>query len=330
MKTILVTGTAGFIGFSLARQLLADGHSVIGVDVVNPYYPVEVKRQRLDILAGFERFSAVEEDLCDLSAMEKAFAEHSPQIVVNLAAQAGVRHSITHPHDYQRSNLQGFLNILECSRHGNVERLVYASSSSVYGGNTKLPFSVEDPVDRPISLYAATKRANELMAHSYSHLYDMQTVGLRFFTVYGPWGRPDMAMWIFAEKILDGVPIPVFNHGKMKRDFTYIDDIVAGIQGAMFSDGLEQFELFNLGNHRMEVLMDMIHFIEDGIGKKAELNLLPMQPGDVPASFADIDISQAKLNFTPSTSLADGVAAFCQWYLEHPDLAEAARNWRNG
>jgi UDP-glucuronate 4-epimerase len=233
MKTILVTGTAGFIGFSLARQLLKDGHTVIGVDIVNPYYPVEVKRQRLDILAGFDRFTAIEENLCDLAAMEAAFSEHSPQIVVNLAAQAGVRHSITHPHDYQRSNLEGFLNILECSRHGKVERLVYASSSSVYGGNTKLPFSIEDPVDKPISLYAATKRANELMAHSYSHLYQVQTVGLRFFTVYGPWGRPDMAMWIFAEKILDGVPIPVFNHGKMKRDFTYIDDIVAGIKGSM-------------------------------------------------------------------------------------------------
>jgi UDP-glucuronate 4-epimerase len=330
MKTILVTGTAGFIGFSLARQLLKDGHTVIGVDIVNPYYPVEVKRQRLDILAGFDRFTAIEENLCDLAAMEAAFSEHSPQIVVNLAAQAGVRHSITHPHDYQRSNLEGFLNILECSRHGKVERLVYASSSSVYGGNTKLPFSIEDPVDKPISLYAATKRANELMAHSYSHLYQVQTVGLRFFTVYGPWGRPDMAMWIFAEKILDGVPIPVFNHGKMKRDFTYIDDIVAGIKGSMFSDGLEQFELFNLGNHRMEVLMEMIHLIEDGIGRKAELNLLPMQPGDVPASFADIDASQAKLNFDPTTTLAEGVAAFCKWYKAHPDLAESARKWRNG
>jgi UDP-glucuronate 4-epimerase len=327
---ILITGTAGFIGFHLANRLLKEGHTVIGYDSVCDYYPTSIKRRRLEILAGHgERSIFVEADLCDFETMEATFKTHQPELVCNLAAQAGVRYSIEKPFVYQKANLEGFLNILECCRHNGVQRLVYASSSSVYGGNKDMPFSEDARVDGPISLYAATKKANELMAHCYSHLYGLQTVGLRFFTVYGPWGRPDMAMWIFAEKILRGEPIPVFNHGKMQRDFTYYEDIVSGVCGSLFTPGLDPCEVFNLGNHNCEVLMDMINLIEDGIGRKAELNLLPMQPGDVPATYADISRAQSKLGFEPTTPINVGVPKFCEWYLAHPEFAEDAYNWRN-
>lgn len=330
MSTVLITGTAGFIGYSLAERLLAEGHQIIGVDNVNDYYPTIIKRQRLDRLSRHgEAFTPVECDLCDYDVLAKVFSERKPELVCNLAAQAGVRYSIENPFAYQKANLEGFLNILECCRHTNVSRLVYASSSSVYGGNTKLPFSERDTVDSPVSLYAATKKANELMAHCYTHLYGLQTVGLRFFTVYGPWGRPDMALWIFAEKILRGQPIPVFNHGKMKRDFTYIDDIVAGVTASLFTDTLDPYEVFNLGNHRCELLMDMIELIEQSLGRKAELNMLPMQPGDVPASFADVDQAGAKLGFQPTTPISVGIPAFCDWYSQHTDLADAVAAWRN-
>jgi len=328
-KTILVTGTAGFIGSHLAEQLIAEGHRVIGVDIVCDYYPVAIKRARLARLGRHgDAFVPVEANLCDYETLSAVFAEHKPSHVCNLAAQAGVRYSIEKPFVYQKANLEGFLNILECCRHNDTERLVYASSSSVYGGNTKLPFSESDSVDSPVSLYAATKKANELMAHCYTHLYGLQTVGLRFFTVYGPWGRPDMALWIFTEKILRGRPIPVFNHGKMKRDFTYVADIIAGVCGSLFQDGLNPYEVFNLGNHRSELLMDMIGLIETAVGKEAELNLLPMQPGDVPASFADVELAGKKLGFKPTTPISKGIPEFCNWYMEHPELAAVAEQWR--
>jgi UDP-glucuronate 4-epimerase len=328
-STIYISGTAGFIGFHLARKLLGAGHRVIGYDNLNDYYPLTIKRSRLDQLAEFgRRFVQIEGDLCDLEKLEKVFADFNPSHVCNLAAQAGVRYSIVNPFAYQKSNLEGFLNLLECCRHNQVRRFVYASSSSVYGGNKKLPFSESDPVDTPISLYGATKKANELIAHSYSYLYDLQTIGLRFFTVYGPWGRPDMAMWIFAEKILNNKPIPVFNNGEMKRDFTYIDDIISGLSNALFIEPLDKCEVFNLGNHSCENLMDMISLIESALGSKAELDYLPMQPGDVPATYADIVRSQTKLNFAPETPIAEGIPKFCQWYLDHPDIADEAAKWR--
>lgn len=327
--TVLVTGVAGFIGFHLATALMDKGVRVIGCDNLCAYYPVSLKHRRLQALAEKAGdFVFVEADLCDDAALEAIFQQWRPSRVCNLAAQAGVRHSILNPKAYQKSNLEGFLNILECCRYGEVERLVYASSSSVYGGNTNLPFAETDRVETPISLYAATKRANELMAHCYTHLYGLPTVGLRFFTVYGPWGRPDMAMWIFAEKIIAGEPIPVFNQGRMQRDFTYVDDIVSGVIASLFSSELAPFELFNLGNHRMEKLLDMIGLIETALGCKAELNMLPIQPGDVPASYADISRAQKKLDFLPRTPLAEGIPQFCSWYQAHPEIASEVRAWR--
>jgi UDP-glucuronate 4-epimerase len=243
--------------------------------------------------------------------------------ICNLAAQAGVRYSILKPMTYEEYNLKGFLNILEMSRRHSIKRLVYASSSSVYGGNTKIPFSETDNVDSPVSLYAATKKANELMAHSYTHLFGFQSVGLRFFSVYGPWGRPDMALWIFTENITRNRKIPVFNYGDMRRDFTYIDDIVQGICASLFKDGLEQYEIFNLGNHRSEKLLDMINIIEDCLGMKANMEMLPIQPGDVPESFADIEKAETKLDYKPHTPISEGIPAFIRWYRENPGLAEA-------
>ena len=262
----MVTGSAGFIGFSLSLELLKQGHKVVGIDNYNDYYLPALKEARGEILKKYKNFTERRIDLANYNDLELVFKEFKFSCVVNLAAQAGVRYSLTNPFAYEKSNLSAFLNILELVRHYSVPRLVYASSSSVYGGNKKTPFSEADPVDHPISLYAATKKANELMAHCYSHLYGFQSVGLRFFTVYGPWGRPDMAMWLFAEAIGAGEPIKVFNHGNMKRDFTYIDDIVAGVKGAIFSDKLEKYEIFNLGNHKTEQLMDMISLIEKEVG----------------------------------------------------------------
>ena len=315
MKKILVTGAAGFIGFHLSKSLLDDGYEVLGIDNVNDYYNPNLKWARLDILKKYNNFKFERINIADRDTLTVAFTNFKPSKVVNLAAQAGVRYSLTNPYAYIDSNLVGFLNILELCRRNNVEGLIYASSSSVYGGNTKMPFSVEDRVDQPISLYAATKRANELMAHSYSHLYGLHTTGLRFFTVYGPWGRPDMAMYIFADKISQGEPINVYNHGDMKRDFTYIDDIISGTRAAIEKN--YNNELFNLGNHRSEKLMEMIALIESELGEKAKINYQPMQAGDIEVSYADIDLSREKLGYEPQTPISNGIPNFIDWYKEH-------------
>ena len=279
-----------------------------------------MKEARSAELRNYGGFEEKRLDICDQAALSSALEGVEVPVVCHLAAQAGVRYSLKNPMAYERSNLAAFLNILEVVRHNGIPRLVYASSSSVYGGNTKLPFSEADSVDTPVSLYAATKKANELMAHSYSHLFGFQTIGLRFFTVYGPWGRPDMAMWLFASAIKEGRPIKVFNHGNMKRDFTYIDDIVQGIRGALFGAGLGKYEIFNLGNHRSECLMEMISLIERELGKKAERELLPMQPGDVPESFAEIELARQRLGFNPVTTIREGIPKFIAWLEGHPGL----------
>lgn len=316
MKT-LVTGAAGFIGYHVAQKLLERGEDVVGLDNFNPYYDVSLKEARADRLSEKSGFRMVRMDLADSAGIMTLFREEKFDRVCNLAAQAGVRWSLEHPHDYIQCNIVGFMNILEACRHNGKPRLVYASSSSVYGGNTKLPFSEADRVDTPVSLYAASKKANELMAHCYSHLYDMQTVGLRFFTVYGPWGRPDMAMWLFTKAILAGNPIQVFNNGDMQRDFTYVDDIVDGVIGSLDADGLEQYEVFNLGNHQSEDLLDLIAVIEKTLGVEAKRELLPMQPGDVKATYADVAKARSKLGFEPTTSIRDGVPRFVEWYRDY-------------
>ena len=325
MATYLITGTAGFIGFHVAKKLLGDGHRIVGYDDLNDYYPVVLKEARHAELKKLDGFTAVEANLCDLEMLNEVVDAHKPEVVCHLAAQAGVRYSLTHPFVYEKSNLLATLNILEVCRHKGIGRLVYASSSSVYGGNRELPFSEDQSVDHPISLYAATKKANELMAHVYSHLYGLQTIGLRFFTVYGPWGRPDMAMWLFTEAMGQGKPIQVFNHGKMQRDFTYIDDIAAGVVASMQVDGLDPYEVFNLGNHRSEELMHLIGIIEKELGVEAEKEMLPMQPGDVPATYANIDRARAKLGYDPATPIDVGVPKFVAWYKEHGALVEQIR-----
>ena len=312
---ILVTGSAGFIGYHLCKSLLNDGFIVYGVDNINSYYDPALKQARLDQLQSHPNFSFNKLDISNSDDLNKAFENFKPQKVVNLAAQAGVRYSLENPQAYIESNVVGFMNILECCRHHDVEGLIYASSSSVYGGNEKIPFSVDDRVDRPISIYAATKKSNELMAHSYSHLFGLNTTGLRFFTVYGPWGRPDMAMYIFADKISKGEPIQVFNHGKMERDFTYIDDIINGTRAAI--DKNYPYEVFNLGNNNSEDLMEMVRLIESQIGKKADIKFEGMQPGDVKKTFADIKHSQEKLNYTPTTKIVEGIPKFIEWYSEY-------------
>lgn len=327
-RPILVTGTAGFIGFYLALDLLREGRAVVGIDQVNDYYPTIVKRRRTAILTEYPGFRFIAGDLAERDTVEAAFAAYRPELVCHLAAQAGVRYSLEQPRAYLSANLDATLNILEACRHGEARRLVYASSSSVYGGNSKVPFSEEDRVDNPISLYAATKKSCELMAHVYTHLFGLPTVGLRFFTVYGRWGRPDMAIWIFTEKILAGDPIPVFGHGRMKRDFTHVSDIVQGLRGSLFADGLNDYELFNLGNHRSEDLMDMIALIEQACGRPAQLELKPMQPGDVPATFAEVERARAKLGFEPSTPISAGIPDFVEWYRTEPEVTAAVRAWR--
>jgi UDP-glucuronate 4-epimerase len=312
---ILVTGAAGFIGYHLCQSLLKDGFIVYGVDNINSYYDPALKQARLRKLQSHPNFSFKKLDISISAELNKAFEDFKPQKVVNLAAQAGVRYSLENPQAYIESNIVGFMNILECCRHHDVEGLIYASSSSVYGGNEKIPFSVDDRVDRPISIYAATKKSNELMAHSYSHLFDLHTTGLRFFTVYGPWGRPDMAMYIFADKIFKGEPISVFNHGKMERDFTYIDDIITGTRAAIEKN--YPCEVFNLGNNNSEDLMEMVGLIESEIGKKAEIQFKGMQPGDVKRTFADIKHSQEKLSYSPTTKIVDGIPKFIEWFLAY-------------
>lgn len=330
---ILVTGSAGFIGYHLSEKLLARGDTVTGLDNLNDYYEVSLKEARLDRLKTQPAFTFIRADLQDRPALEALFTENNFDAVINLAAQAGVRYSLENPHAYIDSNVVGFTNILECCRHHKIGHLVYASSSSVYGMNASMPFSVHDNVDHPISLYAATKKANELMAHTYSHLYNLPTTGLRFFTVYGPWGRPDMALFLFTKAILTGEPIRVFNNGKMQRDFTYIDDIVEGIirvtdkpatpnsdwDAASPDPGTSSapYRLYNIGNNNPVSLMDFIGAIEKALGKTAEKEFLPMQPGDVAATYADIDALIDSIDYHPQTPVQDGINNFIAWYLEH-------------
>jgi UDP-glucuronate 4-epimerase len=321
--TFLVTGSAGFIGYHISHYLLAREARVIGLDNFNDYYSPKLKHDRDQALRKFPQFISLTADLTDRASLEKLFQDHRPQKICHMAAQAGVRYSLVNPFAYQKSNLEGFLNLLEvCKRHG-VERLVYASSSSVYGGLAELPYREDQRVDSPISLYAATKKADELMAHAYAHLFGLPTVGLRLFTVYGPWGRPDMAMWLFTEAMLKGEPIKVFNYGRMQRDFTYIDDIVQGVVAALMVPGLEVYEIFNLGNHRAEELTRVIALLEQELKLKARQELLPIQAGDVPATFADIDKARRKLGFQPSTSIDLGIPRFVQWYLDYHGLARS-------
>ncbi len=328
MAVILVTGSAGFIGFHLAKALLEAGETVIGLDNFNSYYATELKRARTEILSGQKNFFSVERDLTDRHAIEGLFKDFSPELVCHLAAQAGVRYSLQNPFAYQQSNLEGFVNLIEVARLLRVKRFVYTSSSSVYGGNTKMPYSEDDPVNTPVSLYAATKRANELMAYTYTHLWGLQTVGLRFFTVYGSWGRPDMAYWSFLEAILNGDPIRVYNYGKNSRDFTYINDIIPGVTAALFEDNLAAHEIINLGNNQPVELMEFIRALEDLSGKIAIKEMVPPQPGDVVATYADINRAKAKLGFSPKTSLEEGLRHFVRWYLDHPDLVRAVRQFR--
>ncbi len=330
---ILVTGAAGFIGFHLTNRLLCDGYNVIGVDNLNEYYDVGLKKDRLAILKENDRFSFIEVGLEDRERLKEVFSKNSIHTVINLAAQAGVRYSLKNPHAYIDSNVVGFTNILEACRNFDIKHLIYASSSSVYGANKKMPFSVEDSVDHPVSLYAATKKANELLAHTYSHLYNLPTTGLRFFTVYGPWGRPDMAYFSFTKNIVEGKPIKVFNDGKMKRDFTYIDDIVEGIVRLLHkipeanpswdrlnpqpSTSYAPYKVYNIGNNQPVELMNFIGTLEELIGKKAEIEFLPMQPGDVEATFADIDALKQDIGFNPSTLISSGLADFVSWYKKY-------------
>jgi len=332
VKKYLVTGAAGFIGFHLSQKLLDRGDQVIGLDIVNDYYDVSLKHARLDQLQARDGFSFHKLDLADRDGINALFAAQKPDVVVNLAAQAGVRYSLTNPHAYVDSNLVGFVNILEACRHNETGHLVYASSSSVYGSNKKMPFSIHHSVDHPVSLYAASKKANELMAHTYSHLYGLPTTGLRFFTVYGPWGRPDMALFLFTKAILEGRPIDVFNYGKMQRDFTYVDDIVEGV--IRVSDNTPQpnpewsgdeadpgssaapYKLYNIGNNQPVELMYMIETLEKCLGKTAEKNLMPIQPGDVPATYADVDDLVRDVGFSPATPIETGIANFVNWYRE--------------
>ena len=332
MARILVTGAAGFIGYHTAERLLARGDEVLGLDNVNDYYDVRLKEARLARLQRHERFRFARLGLEDRAGMERLFADERPEYVIHLAAQAGVRYSLTHPHAYVESNLVGFMNILEGCRHHGVRHLTYASSSSVYGANTDMPFSVHDNVDHPLSLYAASKKANELMAHTYSHLYGLPTTGLRFFTVYGPWGRPDMALFLFTKAIQEGRPIDVFNHGRMQRDFTYIDDIVEGVvrvsdhvatpnpawSGDAPDPGTSRapYRIYNIGNNSPVELMHLISVLEEALGQRAEKNMLPMQPGDVPATYADVDDLVADVGFQPATPIETGVARFVDWYRE--------------
>lgn len=333
MAKVLVTGAAGFIGFHLSRKLLERGDQVVGLDNLNDYYDPALKEARLAMLTPHEGFRHARINLEDGPAMAELFRQEGFDGVVNLAAQAGVRHSLNHPHDYVKTNLEGFLNVLEGCRHTGVKHLVYASSSSVYGANTRMPFSVHQNVDHPVSLYAATKKANELMAHAYAHLFGVPVSGLRFFTVYGPWGRPDMALFLFTKAMLEDRPIDVFNHGKMRRDFTYIDDIVEGVvrvldrvadpNPAWSGDAPDPatskapYRLYNIGNSQPVELMAYIEALEKALGRTAQKNFLPLQPGDVPATSADVDDLEREVGFRPATTVEEGVSRFVAWYREY-------------
>jgi UDP-glucuronate 4-epimerase len=319
---ILVTGAAGFIGLHCARALLAAGHRVTGLDNLNDYYQVSLKRDRLAQLVGEEHWSFHELDLCDGQGMEQLFAAGEFDLVLHLAAQAGVRYSLENPHAYADANLTGFLNVLEGCRHAAVPHLVYASSSSVYGGNTKVPFAETDRVDNPVSLYAATKKANELMAHAYTDLYGMRCTGLRFFTVYGPWGRPDMAAWLFTEAILQGRPIKLFNNGELSRDFTYIDDIVQGVLGVCYCQQMPEAlaNVYNIGNNAPVALMDFVTTLEEALGVAAQKEFLPMQDGDVYATYADTDQLAALVGYEPTTDIRTGLTRFVSWYRDYHQI----------
>src|SRR5437899_2112463 len=333
---VLVTGAAGLIGFHVAQVLLSAGREVIGLDNVNDYYDPRLKEARLDILGRQPGFTFVKLNLTDRAAMKAFFGQHRFPFVVHLAAQAGVRHSLEHPHAYVDANLEGFINILEGCRHNGCKHLVFASSSSVYGANTKLPFSVQDNVDHPISLYAASKKANELMAHAYSHLYRIPATGLRFFTVYGPWGRPDMAMFLFAKAIVDGTPIKLFNHGNMRRDFTYIDDVSEAVVRLMDrpprsnpnwsgqkpdpATSAAPWKIYNVGNNNPEELMHVVSLLEKEFGRAAVKEMLPMQPGDVLATYADVEDLAREVGFRPATKIEEGIARFAKWYRDYHNL----------
>jgi len=330
---VLITGSAGFIGSTLAKRLLDRGDEVVGIDNMNDYYDVQIKKDRLARISSYENFTDIRMDIQDKDGINKVFKEHKPDRVVNLAAQAGVRYSLENPQAYIDSNITGFLNILEACRHFGTENLIYASSSSVYGANTAMPFSVHNNVDHPVSLYAASKKTNELMAHTYSHLFNIPTTGLRFFTVYGPWGRPDMALFIFTRKILAGEPIDVFNYGNHRRDFTFVDDIVEGVIRTLdnvASPNLEwdganpdpatskgPYRLYNIGSNKPVELLRYIEILEENLGVKAIKNLLPLQPGDVPDTYADVDALIQDVNYQPDTSIEEGVAKFVSWYRDY-------------
>jgi UDP-glucuronate 4-epimerase len=335
-STILVTGAAGFIGFHVAQRLLSEGRQVIGVDALNSYYDPRLKEARLEILERHSSFTFVKFDLANRAATKSLFEQYRFSAVIHLAAQAGVRYSLENPHAYIDANIEGFTNVLEGCRHSECKHLLFASSSSVYGANTKLPFSVQDNVDHPISMYAASKKANELMAHAYSHLYRFPSTGLRFFTVYGPWGRPDMAMSLFAKAILAGTPIKLFNHGNMRRDFTYIDDVSEAIvrlvdrppqgdpnwsgQKPDPSTSTAPWKIYNIGNNNPEDLMDVVSLLEKEFGRTAAKEMLPMQPGDLPATFADIDDLARDIGYHPSTGIEEGIARFAKWYRDYHNL----------
>jgi UDP-glucuronate 4-epimerase len=335
-KAILVTGAAGFIGFHVAQCLLSEGRAVVGLDSINDYYDPKLKEARLEILKNQPNFTFEKLDLADRETTKSLFARHRFPTVIHLAAQAGVRYSLQNPHAYADANLEGFLNVLEGCRRHDCEHLLFASSSSVYGANTKLPFSVRDNVDHPISLYAASKKANELMAHAYSHLYGIPATGLRFFTVYGPWGRPDMAMFIFAKAILEGTPITLFNHGNMQRDFTYIDDVARAVvqlidhppKANLAWSGLSPdpatsaapWKIYNIGNNRPEELLHVVELLEKELGRTAKKEMLPMQPGDVPATYADIEDLAREIGFRPETTIDDGIRKFADWFREYHNL----------
>lgn len=332
-KPILITGSAGFIGFHLSRKLMDSGLKVVGVDSLNDYYDVTLKKDRLDILKSYEGFSFEELNISDKPRLTEVFEKYAVEYVVNLAAQAGVRYSLSHPEAYIDSNVNGFLNVLECCRHNQIKHLVYASSSSVYGANKKMPFSVKDNIDHPVSLYAATKKSNELFAHSYSANFGLPSSGLRFFTVYGPWGRPDMALFLFTKAILEGRAIDVYNFGKMRRDFTYVDDVVEGISrliptvptknedwDAMNPDPSSSFapyKVYNIGNSNPVELMDYIKEIERNLGKEAKKNLMPIQTGDVPETFADVEALMQAVGYKPKTTIEEGIQKFVDWYKEY-------------
>ncbi|MBR0704325.1 NAD-dependent epimerase [Bradyrhizobium diazoefficiens] len=338
--TILVTGAAGFIGFHVAQRLLAAGRKVVGLDMVNSYYDPRLKEARLEILKRDRSFAFEKLDLADRAAIKSLFAQHRFPVVVHLAAQAGVRYSLENPHAYIDANIEGFINVLEGCRHNGCGHLIFASSSSVYGANTKLPFSVSDNVDHPISLYAASKKANELMAHTYSHLYRVPTTGLRFFTVYGPWGRPDMAMFIFAKAILSGTPIKLFNHGNMRRDFTFVEDVSEAIARLVDrppqgnpdwsgdrpdpSSSRAPWKIYNIGNNNPEDLMYVVSVLEKEFGRTTTKEMLPMQPGDVPATYADVDDLARDIGFRPATRIEDGIMRFANWYREYHKIQRQA------